>query len=105
MKHCTTFQFAAVCKILGNPPPPPFSFKKLPFKNTVIRQYRGMRTLNSGRQPYVRQVRNNENKLNSRVGTITLNFVSYKVRTAVPFDCQTVSLYINAALVRVKKKG
>jgi hypothetical protein len=63
-----------------------------------------MRTLKSGRQPYVRPVRNNDNRLNSRVGIITLNWVSYKFRTAVPLDCQTVSLYINAALVRVKKQ-
>ena len=101
MKHCTTFQFAAVCKTLGTTH---LVSKKLTFKYTVIRQSRGMRTLNSGRQPYVRPVRNNENRSNSIVGIITLNFVSYKVRTAVPFDYQTVSLYINAALVRERER-
>lgn len=93
------FSFCRRVQNIGNRP---FSFKNLTFKNTVIRQSRGMRTLNSGRQPYIRPLRNNENRLNSRVGIITLNWVSYKVRTAVPLDCQTVRLCINGALVRVK---
>jgi hypothetical protein len=103
-KNIKLLHHFSVCRRVQNIGNHPFSLKKkLTFKNTVIRQSRGMLTLNSGRQPYVRPVRNNENRLNSRVGTITSNFVSYKFRTAVPFECQTDGLYINAALVRVKK--
>ena len=87
VKHCTTFQFAAVCKTLGT--------THLVSKNRCLK----IQSLNTpvvdtrwtnGRQPYVRPGRNNEYRWNSRVGTFTLSFVSYKVQRAVPFDCQSV---------------